>query len=79
MDIDNILVISNRIYPGKKNYKYFIGYMDNDYNIKTLCIMLPNTSTYVKSSDGKTKRIHFLAEDDELLKNMIFGITQATV
>ena len=49
--------------------------MDNDYNIKTLCIMLPNTSTYVKSYGGKTKWTYFLTEDDELLKNMTFGIT----
>ena len=74
MDIDNIL-ISNRIYSGKKNYKHFIGYMDNDYNIKAICIMLPNTSTSVKSYGGKTKWIYFLTEDDELLKNMTFGIT----
>ena len=49
--------------------------MDNDYNIKTICIMLPNTSTSVKSYGGKTKWIYFLTEDDELLKNMTFGIT----
>ena len=28
--------------------KYFVGYMGDDYRIKTLCLMLPNTSAYLK-------------------------------
>ena len=42
-----------------KNYKYFIGYMYDDYNIKPLCIMLPKPIAYVKSHDGKTKWMYF--------------------
>ena len=30
--------------------------------------MLPKTSAYVKSYDGKTKGMYFLIEDDELLE-----------
>ena len=30
--------------------------------------MLPKTSTYVKSYDGKTKWMYFLIENDDLLK-----------
>ena len=30
--------------------------------------MLPKTSAYVKSYDGKTKSIYFLIEDDDLLE-----------
>ena len=30
--------------------------------------MLPKTSVYVKSYDGKTKWMYFLIEDDDLLK-----------
>ena len=33
-----------------------------------LHIMLPKTSTYVKSYDGQTKWIYFLVEDDDLLR-----------
>ena len=36
--------------------------------MKPLYIMLPKTSAYVKSSDGKTKWRYFLTEDDDLLK-----------
>ena len=56
-----------RFFSGEKNYKYFIGYMDH-YKIKPLHIMLLKTSQYVKRFDGKTKWMHFLIEDDELLK-----------
>ena len=31
-----------------ENYGYFIGYLDGDYEIKSLYIMLPKTSTYLK-------------------------------
>ena len=45
---DNIL-IPTVISFGKRNCKYVIGYMDNDYKTKPLNILLPKTSTYVKS------------------------------
>ena len=51
LDIDNIF--SSR----EKSYKYFIGYMDDDYKIKPLYIMLPKGSRYVKYYDGKAKWI----------------------
>ena len=46
-DIEKVLV-SNKIYFGEKNYKYFIGYLFNDHKVKPLHIMLPKTSAYVK-------------------------------
>ena len=52
----------------KKNYKYFIGYLYDDYKVKPLHIMLPKTSKYVKSCEGKTKSMYFLIQDDDLLK-----------
>ena len=51
----------------KKNYKYFIGYLYDDYKVKPLHIMLPKTREYVKSYDGQTKWKYFLTEDDDLL------------
>ena len=47
VDTDNVLV-SNKISTGEKKYKYFIGCLDDDYKIKSLHIMLPKTSAYVK-------------------------------
>ena len=41
--------------------------MYNDQKVKQLHIMLPRTSTYVKSYDGLTKWIYFLIEDYYLL------------
>ena len=50
----------------KKNYKYFIGYFYNNHKVTPLNIMLPKTSTYVKSYHGQTKWMYFLIEDDKL-------------
>ena len=65
----------------KKNYKYLIGYLYDDYKIKPLHIMLSKPSAYVKSYDGQTKWIYFLIEDDELLGkyNTIWGKVSADV
>ena len=49
-DNDKIL-ISNKVSFGKKGYKNFIGYKDDDYEIHSLHIMLPKMSGYVKSVD----------------------------
>ena len=40
LDIDKTLV-SNKISSGEKNYKYFIGYLCDDYKIKPWHPMLP--------------------------------------
>ena len=42
--------------------------MSDDYEIKLLHIILPKTSTYVKSYDCQTKWMYFLVEDDDLLE-----------
>lgn len=52
-DIVKIL-ISNKISSGNKNYKYFIAYLEDDYKIKLLHIMLPKPSAYIKTNDGET-------------------------
>ena len=52
----------------KKTYKYFNGYLYNDYKGKPLYIMLPKTSAYVKRYDGQNKWMYFLIEEDDLLK-----------
>ena len=59
VDIDNIS-ISEKVTSGEKNYKYFIGYMDDDCKTKSFSIILPKMSTYGKSYDGKTKWMYFL-------------------
>ena len=52
VDIDKML-ISSMVSSSEKNYKYFFGYIDDDFKIKPLHIMPPNMSTYVKSYNGE--------------------------
>ena len=42
--------------------------MHNDHKVKPLHIMLPKTSTYVKSCYGQTKWMYLLIEDDKVLE-----------
>ena len=42
--------------------------MYNNHVVKPLHIMLPKTSAYVKSYDGRTKWMSFLIEDYDLLE-----------
>ena len=51
---------------GKKGFKYFIGYKD-DQNIMLLCILLTEMSGYVKSFD-ESKCMFFLIKDEEFLE-----------
>ena len=48
--------------------KYFTGYLYDNHKVKPLHIMLPKTSAYVKSYDGRTKWMYFLIEDDDVTK-----------
>ena len=60
--------MSNKISSSEKNYKYFVGSMDDDYKIKSLQIMFQKTSTNVKTYADETKLMYLLIEDDNLLK-----------
>ena len=59
------VLVSNKTFLVKKNYKYFIGY---DQKTKPLHLMLPKTSAYVKDYDGETNWMYFLIEDDDVLE-----------
>ena len=61
----NIILISNKISSGEKNYKYFVGWINDDYNIKPIWIMLPKTSVYLKSYNAETIWMQCLIEDDD--------------
>ena len=73
MDIEDLL-ISSRFPSGQKNYKYFIGYI-NDSKMEPFATILTKTSAYIKSYDsGATKWMYFLIGDGELLQIVIvFG------
>ena len=70
VDIKNVLV-SNKISSAEKNYKYFIGYLNDGYKIKTLYIILP-----------KNKHVRcFLIEDNDFLNkyNTILNKVSANI
>ena len=54
-----IVLVSNEISFGEKNYKCFIGCLYNDNKVKPLHIMLPKNTHNVKRYDGQTKWMHF--------------------
>ena len=51
LDIEKVL-LSKKISPSEKNYKYFIGYLFNDHKVKSLRILLPKTSFCKLIEDG---------------------------
>ena len=66
VDIYKVLVSKKNCFD-EKSYKYFIGCLNNDFKVKTLHIMLPKTSVYVKNYDGQTKWMYFLIENDNTI------------
>ena len=50
IDVNNILVSKKESYGNKNSFKYFVGYNDN-YNIRPLCIRLPQMTGYVRKFD----------------------------
>ena len=47
--------MSNKISSGeKKSYKYFTGYLNDDYKVNSLDVMLPKVRIYVRIYDGQT-------------------------
>ena len=67
VDIEKVFV-SNKTCSGEKSYKYFIGYLYDDYKVKPLYIILLKTSAHIKSYEGQTKWMYFLIEYDDLLE-----------
>ena len=57
VDIDKVL-LSNKVYFGKKGFKYSIGYKDHE-KVRQLCVMLPKMSGYRRDFD-ETKYIFFI-------------------
>ena len=44
----NKIVVSDKFKHNGDGFKYFIGYLHDDDVIRPLCIMLPQTSAYIK-------------------------------
>ena len=57
--IENLHVDKIKISIRVSSIKKLIGYKDDDYKLKSLSIILPETNGYVKSYDNETMWMHF--------------------
>ena len=48
-----------------KTYKYFCGYLNNDF-IKSLCVILPQMNGYIKYFDDGGKNMSFVTDDENV-------------
>ena len=57
-------VTSDKFKPNDDGSKYFIGYLHDDDVIRTLCIILPPMSGYIKYFDNGGKNMSFKIVDE---------------
>ena len=57
IDLDQI-VVSYKFKHNDKGFKYFIGYLKGEI-IKSLCIILPQMSGYIKYFENGSKNLSF--------------------
>ena len=59
------IVVSSRWKLNDTTYKYFCRYLNNDV-IKSLCVILPQMSGYIKYFDNNEKNMSFVTDDKEV-------------
>ena len=64
VDLDRI-VVSYKLKHNDEGFKHFIGYLENGI-VKPLCIILPQTSGYIKYFENGSKSMSFLIKDNEV-------------
>ena len=62
----NKIVISYRVKQNNDTYKYFIGYSHDDVVIRSLCVILPQMSGYIKYFANGGKNMSFKIEDEDV-------------
>ena len=62
----NNIIISDRIKNNNDTSKYFIGFLHDDNVIKSLCIILPEMSGYIKYFENGGKNLSFKIEDENV-------------
>ena len=68
-DIDiNKIIVSNKFPFGKQDFKYFIGYKDNQ-EIRPLCTFFSKVAICKRYSD-KSKFMYFTIKDEKKLINV---------
>ena len=59
------IVISDKCKHNNEGFEYFIDYQEGGI-VKSLCIILPQMSGYIKSFESGGKKMSFLIKDDEV-------------
>ena len=62
-DTDKI-VVSDKSKHSDNGSKYFVCYLDDDDTIRSLCIILPQKSGYIKHFDDGGKNMSFETENE---------------
>ena len=62
----NKIVVSDKFKHSDYGFKYFIGYLHEDYVIKPVCIILPQMSGYIKYFDNGGKNMSLKVEDESV-------------
>ena len=60
------ILVSYEFKHSDDGFKYFIGYLDDDDVIRSLCIILPQMSGYIKYFDNGEKNMSFKIEDESV-------------
>ena len=63
VNVDQI-VVSGKFKHNNEGFKYFIGYLEGGI-VKSLCIILPETSGYIKYFENGGKNMFFVIKDNE--------------
>ena len=64
VSVDQI-VVSDKFKHSDEGFKYFIGYQESEI-VKPLCIIVPQTSGYIKYFENRGKNMSFFSKDDEV-------------
>ena len=64
VNVDQI-VVSDKFKHNNEGFKYFIGYQEGGI-VKTLCVVLPQMSQYIKYFENGGKSMSFLIKDDQV-------------
>ena len=71
------IVVSSRWKISDTKYKYFCGYLNNNF-IQPLCAILPQMSRYIKYFDDDGKNMSFVTDDKEIYEkyNEIWNVVK---
>ena len=67
LDLETVdqMIISDKFKHSFKGFKYFFGYQEGEI-FKSLCIILPQMSGYIKYFENGGKNMSFFIKDDEV-------------